>query len=244
MLERNNHKRHNFLHTFERHADIHVLSFVCTVLFLLALLFVFYGARGDATANFTMSILPQPLAVNIVDEDYNPIDEPEMDFTEMSYAPNCREVTTQLTSAEQRLYVRNFDAADGGWSVTISADDPTAVWSNGDYEFDFNDPTGDGCVDGDDADTLAGSMEIYTEDPLLDSWLCPSCSSDFVEHVTSWIFDEKGWINSVTLVYATVDSDNRGDWLMSDIMVRQTIPASQPAVGDYEIPLLLSITAN
>lgn len=48
----------------------------------------------------------------------------------------------------------------------------------------------------------------------------------------------------MTLVFATADSDNRGDWLLSDIMVRQTIPASQPAVGDYEIPLLLSITAN
>ncbi|MBP7823314.1 hypothetical protein KA050_03110 [Candidatus Gracilibacteria bacterium] len=191
-----------------------------------------------------MSILPQPLAVNIVDQDYNLIDEPEVGFTELPYTHDCREIITQLISDEQQVYVRNFDAADGGWTVTISADLPTAVWSNGDYEFDFNDPTGDGCMDGDDPDELAGSMEIYTDAPTLDSGLCPACSSDFVEHIASGVFDEQLGVNSVTLVYATADSDNRGDWLMSDIMVRQTIPASQPAVGDYEIPLLLSITAN
>ncbi len=244
MSDWNHHKKHSFLHTLERHADIHRLSFVCIVFSLIALLLVFQGVRGATSSNFTMSILPQPLAVNIVDEDYNPIDEPQVDFVELPYSPGCRQITTKLISDEQRLYVRNFDAAEGWWTVTISADDPTAVWSNGDYEFDFNDPTGDGCVDGDDADTLAGSMEIYTESDSLDSWLCPSCSPDFVEHVTSWVFDEEGWINSVTLVYATADSDNRGDWIMADIMVLQTIPASQPAVGDYEILLVLSITAN
>lgn len=244
MLEKYHHTNHSFLHSLERHADIHRLSLACIVFFLFALLLAFGSARGATSSNFTMSILPQPLAVNIVDQDYNPIEEPQVDFTELPYVQECREITTQLATDEQQIYIRNFDAADGGWTVTISADDPTAVWSNGDYEFDFNDPTGDGCVDGDDPDTLPGSMEIYTDAPTLDSGLCPACSPDFVEHISSWVFDEQGWVNSVTLVYATADSDNRGDWLLSDIMVRQTIPASQPAVGDYEIPLLLSITAN
>lgn len=244
MLEKYHHTNHTFLHSLERHADIHRLAFVCIVFFVIALLLTFQGVRGATSSNFTMSILPQPLAVNIVDEDYNPIDEPEIDFTEVPYTHDCREVITQLATDEQRIYIRNFDAADWGWSVTISAENPTDVWSNGDYEFDFNDPTGDGCVDGDDPDTLAWSMEIYTDTPSLDSWLCPACSLDFVDHVSSWIFDEEWWVNSVTLIYATADSDNRGDWLLSDIMVRQTIPASQPAAGDYEIPLLLSIMAN
>jgi len=65
-----------------------------------------------------------------------------------------------------------------------------------------------------------------------------------VNRVSAGAFDEVGGINSVTLVYATAGSDNRGDWRMSDVRVRQTIPASQPAAGNYEIPLLLSITAN
>jgi hypothetical protein len=74
--------------------------------------------------------------------------------------------------------------------------------------------------------------------------LCPLCSSDFVNRVPDGLFDEQGGVNTVTLVYATSDSDNRGDWTLADITVRQTIPASQPAAGEYEIPLLLSITAN
>lgn len=65
-----------------------------------------------------------------------------------------------------------------------------------------------------------------------------------MNRVSAGVFDEEEGINSVTLVYATAGSDNRGDWRMSDVMVRQTIPASQPAAGNYEIPLLLSITAN
>ena len=48
----------------------------------------------------------------------------------------------------------------------------------------------------------------------------------------------------MTLAYATAGSDNRGDWKISDILIRQSIPASQPAVGDYELSLLISITAN
>lgn len=185
MLEKYHHTNHSFLHSLERHADIHRLSLACIVFFLFALLLAFGSARGATSSNFTMSILPQPLAVNIVDQDYNPIEEPQVDFTELPYVQECREITTQLATDEQQIYIRNFDAADGGWTVTISADDPTAVWSNGDYEFDFNDPTGDGCVDGDDPDTLPGSMEIYTDAPTLDSGLCPACSPDFVEHISS-----------------------------------------------------------
>lgn len=65
-----------------------------------------------------------------------------------------------------------------------------------------------------------------------------------MNRVSAGVFNEEEGVNSVTLFYATGDSDNRGDWRLSDVMVRQTIPASQPAAGDYEIPLLLSITAN
>jgi len=192
-----------------------------------------------------MSILPQPLAVTVVDKNFNPIEEPEVAFPESSYTPNeCRELITNLASPDQQIYVRNFDAADNGWTVTISAEDPTAAWTSGDYAFDFNDPTGDGCADGDDPDSLAGSMKIYTQSNSLDSGLCPLCSSNFVNRVPDGMFDEQAGMNTVTLVYATSDSDNRGDWTLSDIIVRQTIPASQPANGEYQIPLMLTITAN
>ncbi len=132
-----------------------------------------------------MSILPQPLAVNIVDENYNPIEEPEVQFTQQTYTPECREILAQLASEEQQVYIRNFDAADNGWTVTISADSPTVAWSSadGDYHFDFNDPTGDGCVDGGDPDTLAGSMEIYTQNDSLESGSCPLCSENFLNSV-------------------------------------------------------------
>jgi hypothetical protein len=161
--------QHPFFHRFERYADIHTFFLVCSVLLLFALLFLFYGVRGSTTANFSMTILPQPLAVNIVDDAYNPIDEPQVDFVQLPYTRDCREVTARLASPDQQVYVRNFDAADTGWTVTISPEIPTATWTSGDYAFDFNDPTGDGCVDGDDADALAGSMEIYTESATLDS---------------------------------------------------------------------------
>lgn len=186
---------------------------------------------------------PEPLMVTMIDSNYNLVEEPEVAFTEVPYSHDCRQIITQLTTDDQQIYVTNYDTSSG-WTVTISANDPTSTWSNGEYGFDFNDPSGDGCVDGDDPDTLAGSMEIYTESALLDSWLCLNCSTDSVHRVPAWVFDEQGWVNSVTLLYATIDADHRGDWLMSDIMVHQTIPASQPAIGDYEIPLLLSITAN
>lgn len=169
MLEKYHHTNHTFLHSLERHADIHRLSLVCTVFFLIALLLAFQGVRGATMSNFTMSILPQPLAVTMVDSDFNPIEEPEVGFTEIPYTNDCRELITSLASEDQQIYVRNFDAADNGWTVTISTESPAAHWSSGEYAFDFNDPTGDGCADGDDPDTLVGSMEIYTESGSLDS---------------------------------------------------------------------------
>ncbi len=235
----------HYLHRCERHLNIHFYASVLAVLGLFTVLFLYNWARGSDTVNFSMSILPQPLAVNVVDADYNPIEEPEVAFSEISYVPGeCRELIAPLASGDQQIYIRNFDAADNGWTVTISTESPMATWTSGDYAFDFNDPTGDGCADGDDADTLAGSMEIYIQPEALDSGLCPLCSANFVNRVPDGVFDEQEGINTVTLVYATSDSDNRGDWTLSDIVVRQTIPASQPAAGEYEIPLLLSITAN
>lgn len=234
-----------YLHRCERHLNIHFWASVVIVSLLFFVLFLYEGVRGSATANFTMSILPQPLAVTVVDDNFNPIEEPEVSFPEATYAPNeCRELIAQLASPDQQIYVRNFDAADNGWTVTLSTESPTATWTSGEYAFDFNDPTGDGCTDGDDADNLAGSMQIYTQSDSLDSGLCPLCSSNFVNRVPDGVFHESAGLNTITLVYATSDSDNRGDWTLSDIIVRQTIPASQPAAGDYEIPLLLSITAN
>lgn len=184
MLEKYHHKDHTFLHSFERHADIHWLAFMFIMFSIIALLLAFQGVRGATSSNFTMTILPQPLAVNIIDADFNIIEEPEVAFTELDYTEECREIRTPLISDSQQLYIRNFDAADGGWTVTISTDDPTVLWTQGDYQFDFNDPTGDGCVDGSDADEFAGSMEIYTESPALNSGLCPVCSTDDVHHVS------------------------------------------------------------
>lgn len=235
----------SYLHRCERHLNIHFWSSVTVVLFLFFVLLLSQGVRGSETANFTMSILPQPLAVTVVDDSFNPIEEPEVSFPEATYEPSeCRELIAQLASPDQQIYVRNFDAADNGWTVTLSTESPTATWTSGQYAFDFNDPTGAGCIDGDDADDLAGSMAIYTQSDSLDSGLCPLCSSNFVNRVPDGVFNESAGLNTITLVYATSDSDNRGDWTLSDIIVRQTIPASQPAAGDYEIPLLLSITAN
>lgn len=236
---------HHHLHRCERHLDIHFYTSTLAILSLFFILFLYNGVRWSATANFTMSILPQPLAVTVVDENYNPIEEPEVSFSEVTYTPNeCHELIAPLASWDQQIYIRNFDAADNGWTVTLSTESPTSTWTSGDYAFDFNDPTGEWCLDGDDPDDLAGSMEIYTQSDALDSGICPLCSPNFVNRVPDGVFDESGWVNTVTLVYATSDSDNRGDWTLSDIIVRQTIPASQPAAGDYEIPLLLSITAN
>lgn len=236
------HGRH-IHHRLVRHLDI---PFACiATVSALIVLTITGSVFAMSTTQFTMSILPQPLAVTVVDENLNPIEEPEVAFPESTYVPGeCRELIANLASWDQQIYIRNFDAADNGWTVTISTESPTAAWTSGDYAFDFNDPTGDGCLDGDDVDTLAGSMEIYTQSDALDSWLCPLCSSNFVNRVPDGVFDESGGVNTITLVYATSDSDNRGDWTLSDIVVRQTIPASQPAAGEYEIPLLLSITAN
>lgn len=236
--------KHFLIHSFQRHADIKHFFLIFVGIFLSSLFFIYHTVHGSAITNFQMSILPQPLSVIMVDEAYNPVTNPHVDFAEIPYSTSCRQVISRLAASDQQLYIRNFDAANSGWTVTISPENPTDLWTNDIYQFDFNDPTGGGCIDGNDSDAFAGSLEIYTESTTLDSWLCSSCTANSVHQNPGWIFDEFGGINTVTIAYATAGSDNRGDWKISDTFIRQTIPASQPAVGDYELPLLLSITAN
>jgi hypothetical protein len=155
----------------------------------------------------------------------------------------CGSSDGTIGTSSQQLYVQNPDAADGGWSLTIAASAPTAVWESAGIDYDFNDPTSSGCADGaGDSDLLAGQMTINASVGTLSVGACSTCSVNNITKGSSSAFSE-GVLNSITLLTASSSSDDIGDWTLQGVSVSQTIPGEQPSASDYTISLTITVTA-
>jgi hypothetical protein len=77
----------------------------------------------------------------------------------------------------QQIYVKNPDAADAGWAVSLAASAPTAFWDSAGVDVDFNDPTTGGCTDSVDADALKGQLTVDASGGTLAIGACASCAT-------------------------------------------------------------------
>jgi hypothetical protein len=111
------------------------------------------------------------------------------------------------------------------------------------YSLDFNDPQDNGCADWTDNDTIAWNLVIDPSNAKLSVGQCLTCITDNIILWSAAQFIE-GTNNVITLLSGSPDSDDLWDWILTDIRIQQTIPAWQPAEGEYIIPLSLSITAQ
>jgi hypothetical protein len=151
--------------------------------------------------------------------------------------------TATFGTSTQQVYVKNPDAADNGWSVSLAATSPTAVWDSTIADYDFNDVGSSGCTDGADTDSFAGQLTIDPSVGSLDVGACTSCTSTNVSKWSSASFVE-GTTDSITILTGATGSDDIGDWKLSGVALSQTIPAEQAAANDYNINMMLSVTAS
>lgn len=117
-----------------------------------------------ATSNFAQVINPGTLTVDIVNDSYASVSSPSVNMSAKTFNFACQTGASASTgtfgTSSQQIYVKNPDAADNGWAVTIAASSPTAVWDSSVADYDFNDAATAGCSDGADTDAFAGQLTI------------------------------------------------------------------------------------
>lgn len=154
-----------------------------------------------------MIINPASLAVSIVDNSYQSIDNPIVELNSVLFSNRCQSSRGVFGTSKQEIYIKNPSAALQGWNVTLSAENPSVTWESGEHKMDFNDTTDNGCGDGDDKDSLAGSMIIDPSRAHISVGQCRSCISNDIVLGNLAQFQED-IVDTVTLVSGTPNSDD------------------------------------
>ena len=201
---------------------------------------------ASSTSNFQQTINAGSLSVDIVDSSYVTVASPAVAMGAITFSFACQDATGTFGTNTERIYVKNPDAADSGWTVSLAASATTAVWDSAGTDFDFNDPGTSGCVDDGattDVDGLGGQMTVDPSVGTLDVGQCTSCVVTNVSKGSSNAYVE-GTTDSITILDAAADSNDIGDWHLTGVAITQKVPAEQPAAADYNINMVLSIVAK
>ncbi len=210
----------------------------------------FFGAAQAAdTSDFTQTISAGTLTTDIRDSSRNAVASPAVAFSAVTFSFDCQAGGSASTgtfgTSDERLYVDNPDAADGGWTLAVAATSgASATWSDGGTNtYDFNDPSGStaGCDDGADGDSVAGQLTL---DPTAGSITTDYSGSDTtgITLGSSTAFNE-GTTDSVTLINAGASSADIWRGYLTGVSASQTIPAEQAAAG-YTLNMTLTATAS
>jgi hypothetical protein len=196
-----------------------------------------------STSNFAQTISAGTLSIDIVDGSYVTVGSPAVTFTTAPFSFTCQTATGTFGTTTQRIYIKNPDAADNGWTASLAASAPTAFWDGAVSDYDFNDATSAGCTDGGDTDSLGGQMTVDPSGATLATGVCGSCVTTNITKGSSNAYVE-GSVNSITLLTAAAGSNDVGDWHLQTVAVSQKIPAEQGAASDYDINMTLSVVAS
>lgn len=200
-------------------------------------------AFAQTNTQFNQTINPGVLSIGIVDSLYATVGSPAVNFGAVNLSVTCQTTTGTLGTTAQQLYIQNPDGADNGWTVSIAGNATTAFWDGTPADYDFNDPSGSGCTDGADADTLRGQLTVNPSVGTLAIGRCLTCATTNISLGSSAAFNQ-GTLDSITLLNAAAASNDVGDWTFRGIALSQTIPAEQAVASDYDIPMVVSIVAN
>lgn len=221
------------------------LAFVMFIIGGLSVYFVIdedFGNVRSATSTLSQTINAGTLAVDIVDAGYTPVGSPAVTLSAEDFSFACGSSSGTLGTATEQIYVKNPDAADGGWSLTIAASVPTAFWDGAGDDYDFNDGDTAGCGDGADTDSLIGQMTIDASGGTLDVGACSECVITNVTKGSSSSFEEDS-TDSITLLTGAIASDDIGDWTLEGVSITQTLPPELPAANDYSLGLTVTVAA-
>jgi hypothetical protein len=168
-----------------------------------------------ATSNFQFTVNPGTLSVDIVDAGHVAVGSPTVIFTPATFNFACQTpgVTGTFGTTTQQIYVKNPDAADAGWAVSLAASAPTAFWDSTGADVDFNDPTTSGCGDSADADAFKGQLTVNASGGTLAAGARLATLTTSITKGSSSAYVE-GTTDSITLLSAAAGSEDIGDWTL------------------------------
>jgi len=182
------------------------------------------------------------LGVGVVDSGGTAVGSPSFNMNTLGFQFDCASTSGSLGVNSQRIRVSNTTSSPA-WTLSIAATDgAAALWANAGNtkNYDFNDTTSSGCVDGADGDSNAGRMSIDASVGTLSPQA--GCSSSNISQGAGSSFDE-GITDSITLISASASADTDCYWDLTDAAIEQAIPAQQ-ASDSYNINLTVTITAS
>lgn len=197
---------------------------------------------GQAADFVYAQFVPGPLTVDIVGSDGSPVSNPSVSMNSTNVALNCQSVTATFGEASQKIRVNNATGMSA-WTLTLAATDgSTASWSSGTDQYDYNDGGGvpAGCVDGADADSIAGRLTLTPSSGTVTPQ--NACTTTGLSLASASSFAQ-GSLDSLTLATASSSAMSGCYWDITGISVSQQLPAEKPA-GDYTINLTLTATSN
>lgn len=184
------------------------------------------------------------LSTDFVDSGGLSIGSPSFSLNALGFPLDCSESTGVMGETTQKLRITNM-TANANWSTSIAATEgAAALWRNGGNtrQYDFNDTTGtpNGCTDGGDVDSKAGLLRI---EPSGASIIPQSgCTTTDLTLGSDTNFNE-GVTDAITLLSASSSADTECYWDVTDINLRQQIPAAQE--GDtYNINFTITTVAS
>ena len=185
--------------------------------------------RGQIAA---FKALPITLSSDVVDGSGVSVASPSAGMTSASSSFSCQAVTGTLGTATQKVRINNT-TSNPAWTVSIAATSgPSALWTTGSTTYDFNDPSGSGCTNGQlTIDPSAGTLTPAAG--CANTGLTLGSSAGFSSGVT----------DSITLATGSASATINCYWDLTGVSLSQQVPAER-AAGAYSLNLTITTTAN
>lgn len=173
------------------------------------------------------------LSTDILDASQVTVSSPGISLSSLNVSSACQTTTGTYGSGSQRIYVDNPGASATGWVLSMAATSGnTATWTTGSQTYDFNDPTGSGCTNGQlTINPSAGTTNAQS--PSTTTGVTLGSSAAF----------NQGTTDAIELVNAGASSDDIWRGYFTGIGVSQKVPATKPA-GTYTISLTQTVVAQ
>lgn len=185
------------------------------------------SADASPTGSLTQTINTGVLATDIKDTSNVTVPSPTFDLSAATIVTACQTTHGTYGTDSQRVAVDNPGMADNGWTLSIAATNgSSAKWTAGSNNYDFDDPSGSGCDNGQlTIDPSAATLNVESGTPT---------------GVTLGSLDAFNSNSSITLLSADGSSDDFWRGYLTGIDISQKIPASTPS-GSYALDLTQTI---
>ncbi len=209
---------------------------VLACLALVAAVSVYAASTSTVGSTFKLVInAGNSLAVDVKDSSRNSVSS-TVQFSTTTESASCQYATGTLGTNSQRIYVTSLHGFTTSWSLTIGATAGTSSsWSTGTLAFNFNDPTGSGCTNGQlTMDPSVGTITTdYTASGATSTGISLG-SSNQTFTTTS---------NSITLMSAVSTTPKTGRWYLTGVSSTQAIPGFTLA-DTYTLPMTLTLVGT